>query len=140
MSVPRHCTQNKRKIALVLGALIFAACAPESKPSSSATEADPESIVFAKPEAPYLLAFHSCDSARLDCGDPRNHSVHIAESDNLYDLELTDIPIVQGSVPDMALIKGELWLYAFHWLQRYDLLAGEWTAPDEVAVSNVAEE
>ena len=140
MSSLRYRIQIKHHCALILGALVFTACAPETKPSSPVIEAETESTVFAKPDAPYLLAFHSCDSAVLDCGDPRNHSVHIAESDNLYDWELTDIPIVQGSVPDLALIKGELWLYAFHWLQRYDLLTNQWTAPDEVAILNDLEE
>ena len=82
----------------------------------------------------YLMACHVCD-ATIECGNPMNHTVRIAGSDDGQNWEfLSEFPEVEGSVPDILYRDGTLYLYAMHFLYRYDFEDGSWSEPVVVSV------
>ena len=82
---------------------------------------------------PFWMTFHSCGIDE-DCGNPHNHMVHLSVSQDSYDWELIDIPSVAGSVPDLFFRNNKLYLYAMHYLYRYDLENLEWEEREVVEV------
>ncbi len=85
----------------------------------------------------YLLAVHTCDVS-VECGNPMNHMVRIVGSQDSYEWEVLDnFPPVEGSVPDILFRNGTLYLYAMHYLYRYNVTAGAWENPTVVSVVDV---
>ena len=82
---------------------------------------------------PFWMTFHSC-GVQDDCGNPHNHMVHLSVSQDSYDWELIDIPSVAGSVPDLFFRNNKLYLYAMHYLYRYDIENLEWEEREVVEV------
>ncbi|MBM75919.1 MAG: hypothetical protein CMK59_11005 [Proteobacteria bacterium] len=88
----------------------------------------------------YLMALHTCDT-NIECGNPMNHKVRIAGSQDSYDwVFLSEFPEVPGSVPDLVFRQGTLYLYAMHFRYRYNFEEGEWSEPTDVSVLNAAGE
>ena len=80
-------------------------------------------------DMPYLMAFHSCNVVQDNCGNPLNHQVHVAGAEQLDRWFLLDeIASFAGSVPDLLLRDGILYLYSLPELRRLDLRTGEWLA------------
>lgn len=78
-------------------------------------------------DEPYIMAFHSCDTKQGECGNPLRHRVHVAVADELEDWFIVDdIPAFDGSVPDVLIRDGILYLYSLPELRRLDLRTGEW--------------
>ena len=81
---------------------------------------------FAVPEFPYLLSFHTCPSDKEPCGNPLNHSVRLAGSDDGFNWNLLDwVEPFMGSVPDVLVRDGILYLYSLPELRRIDLATQE---------------
>ncbi|MAA78124.1 MAG: hypothetical protein CL916_02605 [Deltaproteobacteria bacterium] len=77
----------------------------------------------------YLMTFHSCDILVNDCGNPSEHTVHVAGSKDAYSWELlTEIPSFDSSVPDIIIRDEILYIFALPELRRLDLQTGEWLA------------
>ena len=87
-------------------------------PIDTADTADP---VYAVPEHPYLLTFHTC-AVDDPCGNPLNHTVQLAGSDDGESWTVLDWfePYV-SSVPDVIVRDGILYVYALPELRRVDL-------------------
>lgn len=77
--------------------LLGVGCAPSApKDSESPSESTP--VVTGK----YLLTFHACDASIINCRDPRNHQVYLAQGDEGLSWNL--VPgwrPFKGSVPDV---------------------------------------
>ena len=99
------------------------------------TQEEPTSSLPSSPplDWPFWMTFHSCASDE-ECGNPANHTVHLSVSQDSYDWELIDIPSVEGSVPDIFFRNNKLYLYAKHFLYRYDLETLEWEERETVEV------
>ena len=76
----------------------------------------------------YLMAFHTCDTA-IECGNPMNHTVRIAALKMVMIGNFARFPLA-GSVPDLLYRDGVLYLYAMHFVYRYDFNEG--LGPSEV--------
>lgn len=87
----------------------------EKQPSPMITSSETLEI-----DAPYLMAFHACDSFHVECHDPRNHRVYLAGSQDgiHWDLVPGWEPF-QGSVPDVIRREDTLYVYTGPWLVRY---------------------
>ena len=66
-----------------------------------------------------------------------NHKVQIVGSDDGEEWQfLSEFPEVDGSVPDLLYRNGVLYLYAMHFLYRYDFEERSWSNPAVVSVDN----
>ena len=75
----------------------------------------------------YVMTFHSCDTLVSDCGNPSEHTVHVAGSKDAYNWELLpEIPSFDSSVPDIIIRDEILYIFALPELRRLDLQTGEW--------------
>lgn len=87
----------------------------------------------------YLMAFHACDTAVAQCGNPQNHMVYLAQSDDGVSWSLAPgwVPF-RGSVPDVIRRGETLYIYsAGGTLVRYRLDTNTLEAPTQVSVSGL---
>jgi hypothetical protein len=90
------------------------------------------------PEWPYLLAFHSCDMESDACGNPENHRIHLAGSEDGWAWSPVEgLPEIQASVPDILYRDGFLYLYAVPNLHRYDISSGIWEDPEPISIDGM---
>lgn len=84
--------------------------------------------LFAQPfTKKYILSFHHC--AIPNCGGPQNHTVVLAESNDLENWNLVpNFPSYQGSVPDVITRGNKLYIYTPNKVKRYDNLSNIWDA------------
>ena len=60
----------------------------------------------------YLMAFHACDTSTTDCGNPQNHMIYLASSDDGANWTLIpEFTPRSGSVPDVAVFQDYLYIY-----------------------------
>ncbi len=90
--------------------------------------------------APYLMAFHACDSAGgADCHNPQNHMVYLAGSDDGENWSL--IPgwePYSSSVPDVIRRGDTLYIYTPGQLVRYNLNTDTQEAPVQVDIPGLS--
>lgn len=92
---------------------------PDSPADTALDTAPPD---FAVPEHPYLLSFHSCPTDEETCGNPQNHTVQLAGSADGVSWEVLDwFAPYPGSVPDVLVRDGILYIYALPQIRRIDL-------------------
>lgn len=86
--------------------------------------------------AKYLLAFHACNTATIDCRDTRNHQVYVAQSDDGISWSLPPgyVPY-SGSVPDIIRRGNTLYVYTPSGLRRYRIDTAAWKDPSAVSVT-----
>jgi len=87
---------------------------------------DTGAVDFAVPELPYLLSFHTCPVNEKACGNPINHRVRLAGSEDGASWSLLEwVEPFSGSVPDVLVRDGILYLYSLPELRRIDLATQE---------------
>ncbi|HJM83061.1 MAG TPA: hypothetical protein QF720_05665 [Nitrospinota bacterium] len=60
----------------------------------------------------FMMTFHSCDTAAVDCSNPKNHEVQLAGSDDGVSWSLLDeFTSIAGSVPDIVSYNDLLYLF-----------------------------
>ncbi|MBI4592200.1 hypothetical protein HY733_02015 [Candidatus Uhrbacteria bacterium] len=98
---------------------------------------DPEPVAVEN----YLMVFHACDEDREDCDEPRNHEVHLAQSDDGEEWSLVPSwETFDGSVPDVIRRDDTLYVYtASQELVRYDIGTTQQEDPVEVEVEGLDE-
>lgn len=85
----------------------------------------------------YLMAFHSCGVE--PCGDPRNHVVRVAESDDGEHWRLVaNIPELQGSVPDLVMRDSTLYIFTPGQVRRYNIATRRWEGPFSITITDSA--
>ena len=81
----------------------------------------------------YIMAFHACGTE--PCGDPRNHVVKLAESDDGGNWTLVpNFPAFPGSVPDVIIRGSKLYIFTPGSTMRYDIAARRWEGAMSVLV------
>jgi hypothetical protein len=105
-------------------------------PPENVLPSEPASLSSMVVKSPYIMAFHACDSFNLNCRDPRNHQVYLAESEDAKSWRLIQgwVPF-QGSVPDVIRRGDTLYVYTGPWLVRYHFDTGLLDELVEVEVS-----
>ncbi|MBM4424909.1 MAG: hypothetical protein FJ030_16230 [Chloroflexi bacterium] len=100
-------------------------------PPTSAPAATPLGIT-----GRYLMSFHACDTAAAECGDPRNHSVYLAQSDDGAQWSLVPgwTPYT-GSVPDVIRRGETLYIFTPGAVARYHLDTGVFEGPMLISIS-----
>ncbi len=81
--------------------------------------------VMAQPSKAYLMSYLTCSS----CGNPVNHSVQLAESND--GVAWTSVPgfvTYSGSVPDVITRNSKLYIYTPGNVRRYDRSTNTWDA------------
>jgi len=83
----------------------------------------------------YLLAFHACDGASLNCSQPTNHTTYLAYSaDGASWSLLPNFTGFSGSVPDLVRRGSTLYVYNPGKVRRYNILTETWQESDTVTV------
>jgi hypothetical protein len=92
-------------------------------------------------QSAFVMALHACDQAATNCGDPRNHRVYLAQSDDgaAWSLVPGWKPYA-GSVPDVIRRGNTLYVYSAgeNPLVRYHLDTGVQDAPVQVLLPEVS--
>jgi len=89
----------------------------------------------AQPDTPYLMSFHTCDTDDGPCGDPSIHEVHLAGSHDGFSWTVVDwVEPFNGSVPDVFVRDGVLYLYDVVTLRTYDLATRELIARNNLEI------
>lgn len=86
----------------------------------------------------YLMAFHTCDSAKEECNNPRAHQVYLAQSDDGITWEV--VPNWQpyaGSVPDVIRRDETIYIYTPNQVVRCSL-ATVCSAPEKVTINDLS--
>lgn len=84
----------------------------------------------------YIMAFHACNIATVDCRDPRNHEVYIAQSDDGINWSpLSGYTPYSGSVPDLVRRGNMLYVYTPGQVRRYQIDTNTWKDAAPVSVS-----
>jgi hypothetical protein len=86
----------------------------------------------------FLLSFHACDTATVDdCGDPGNHRVYLAESDDGANWSMVSgwTPH-QGSVPDVIRRGETIYVYTPGQVRRFRMETNTWEDPVLVALTD----
>lgn len=97
----------------------------DSSGPSPGDSADTEDATFATPSHPYLLALHTCPIKEEVCGNPMNHTVRLAGSEDGGSWTvLESVEPFSGSVPDVIVRDGILYIYSLPELRRIDLSDG----------------
>jgi hypothetical protein len=109
---------------------------PQDKTPESLATSEPKASTHIEIDQPYLMAFHACDSFNVNCSDPRNHQVYLAESEDAKNWRLIPgwVPF-QGSVPDVIRRSDTLYVYTGPWLVRYHFDTGIIDEPVQVEIS-----
>jgi len=83
----------------------------------------------------YLMAFHACDAFTLNCSDPRNHQVYLAESNDglTWNLAAGWQPF-PGSVPDVIRRGDTVYIYTGPSIVRLHLQDGTADAPATISL------
>jgi hypothetical protein len=95
----------------------------DSTGSTGSTDTgDTGEAIFAVPDDPYLLSLHTCPFSEESCGNPMNHTVRVAGSEDGATWRLLEeIEPFSGSVPDLLVRDGILYIYSLPELRRIDL-------------------
>lgn len=103
-----------RLLTFLLISLALAACGGGGGGSDTgAGTSTPCTTPIARGSSNYLMAFHACDTSTTDCGNPQNHMIYLARSDDGVSWTLlTEFTPRSGSVPDIAVFQD--YLYIFH--------------------------
>ncbi len=85
----------------------------------------------------YIMAFHSCDTASLDCTNPKNHTTQLAQSNDGANWAIvTGWPGYQGSVPGVIRRGNTLYFYnASAPLRRYDIPSSTLSAAMDFSIT-----
>ncbi|MBI4545860.1 MAG: Ig domain-containing protein [Gemmatimonadetes bacterium] len=128
-AVARVSTQGRVTAAKVGSATVTATI--EGKAGSA-------SITVTSPlTAQFVLAFHACNSAAVDCGNPSNHVVQLAQGND--GASWTPVPgftAYSGSVPDVIRKGNTLYVFTPGRVRRYRIDTGRWEDPVTVTIRN----
>ena len=86
----------------------------------------------------YLMAFQACDTSAIDCNQPTNHRVYLAQSDDGEHWEI--VPgwqPFQGSVPDIIRRGETLYFFSPGTVTRYHMDTGVLDATEMVDIQGV---
>jgi hypothetical protein len=87
------------------------------------------------------MTFHACDAFALDCNDPRNHHVYLAESnDGLTWDPVTGWQPFPGSVPDVIRRDDTVYIFTGPSVVRLHLQSGMVDAPTTISMRTAAGE